>query len=92
VTGSISGTDGEVYRIQYFKSSSDATAASQLPQGQTLIAYQDVTISGGTASINLDISSAGVVTSDWITATATLLSNGNPVATSAFSLGVQVTQ
>lgn len=29
VTGSISGTDGDVFRIQYFKSSANVTSSSR---------------------------------------------------------------
>jgi len=90
VTGSISGTDGDVFRIQYFKSSANVTTSSRFAQGEELIAWQDVTIAGGTASIDEDISGAGVIVTDWITATATLLDGGLPAETSQFSFGIRV--
>ena len=91
VTGSISGTDGDVFRIQYFKSSSNVTSSSRFAQGEELIAWQDVTIVGGTAAIDEDINAAGVIVTDWITATATLLDGGLPAETSQFSFGIWVT-
>ena len=91
VTGSISGTNGDVFRIQYFKSSANVTTSSRFAQGEELIAWQDVTIAGGTASIDEDISGAGVIVTDWITATATLLDGGLPAETSQFSFGIRVT-
>ena len=91
VTGSISGTGSDVYRIQYFKSADAVTSSSQFAQGQELIGYQDVTIAGGTASIDEDISGSSVIVTDWITATATLLVGGLPSETSQFSFGIRVT-
>ncbi len=91
VTGSITGTDGDIYRIQYFKSSDAVTSSSRFAQGQELLGYQDVTIVGSTASIDEDISGAGVIVTDWITATATLLVGGLPSETSQFSFGIRVT-
>ena len=92
VTGSVQGIEGETYRIQYFKSSADVTTSSRYAQGETLVAYQDVVINGGSASIDLLISSlANVIATDWITTTSTLLSGGAPSRTSAFSFGVRVT-
>ena len=91
VTDSSSGTDGDVFRSQYFKSSANVTSSSRFAQGEELIAWQDVTIAGGTASIDEDISSAGVIVTDWITATATLLDGGLPAETSQFSFGIRVT-
>jgi len=91
VTGSISGRNGEVFRIQYFKSSAAVTTSSRFAQGEELIAWQDVTIVGGTASIDEDISGAGVIVTDWITATATLVDGGVPSETSQFSFGIRVT-
>jgi parallel beta-helix repeat protein len=91
VTGSISGANGDVFRIQYFKSSDAVTSSSRSAQGQELIAWKDVTIAGGTASVDQDISGAGVVVSDWITATATRLDGGVPSETSPFSFGIRVT-
>jgi hypothetical protein len=95
VTGSVQGIEGETYRIQYFKSSANVTTSSRYAQGETLVAYQDVVINGGSASIDLLISSlANVIATDWITTTSTLLSGGTPPTpsrTSAFSFGVRVT-
>ena len=91
VVGSITGTDGDVYRIQYFKSADAVTSSSRFAQGQELIGYQDVTIAGGTASIDEDISGSSVIVTDWITATATLLVGGLPSETSQFSFGIRVT-
>jgi parallel beta-helix repeat protein len=91
VTGSISGTNGDVFRIQYFKSADDVTTSSRSAQGQELIGYQDVTIAGGTASIDFDLTGSGVIVTDWITATATLLVGGLPSETSQFSFGIRVT-
>ena len=91
VTGSISGTDGDVLLIQFFKTSSNVTTSSRFVQGEDLIIWQEVTIVGGTASINEDISSAGAIVTDWITATATLLDGGLPAETSQFSFGIRVT-
>lgn len=91
VTGSISGTNGDVYRIQYFKSSDAVTASSRSAQGQDLIASQDVVIDGSTVSIDLDIGESGVMVNDWITATATLIDVGLPAETSEFCFGIRVT-
>ncbi|MDA1039889.1 MAG: right-handed parallel beta-helix repeat-containing protein, partial [Planctomycetota bacterium] len=91
VAGSITGTNGDVYRIQYFKSADEVTSSSRFAQGQELIGYQDVTIAGGTASIDEDITGSGVIVTDWITATATLLVSGLPSETSQFSFGIRVT-
>ena len=91
VTGSISGTDGDVFRIQYFKSSANVTSSSRFAQGEELIAWQDATIVGGTAAIDEDISGAGMIATNWITATATLLDGGLPAETSHFSFGFRVT-
>jgi hypothetical protein len=71
--------------------SANVTTGSRFAQGEELIAWQDVTIAGGTASINENISGAGVIVTDWITATATLLDGGLPAETSQFSFGIRVT-
>lgn len=91
VTGSITGTDGDVLLIQFFKTSSNVTISSRFVQGEDLIIWQEVTIVGGTASIDEDISSAGAIVTDWITATATLLDGGLPAETSQFFFGICVT-
>ena len=91
VTGSISGTNSDVYRIQYFKSADAVTSSSQFAQGQELIGYQDVTIVGGTAALAFNLSSSSVIVTDWITATATLLVGGLLSETSQFSFGIRVT-
>jgi parallel beta-helix repeat protein len=91
VTGSITGTDGDVYRIQYFKSSADVTSSSRFAQGEELLGYEDVTIAGGRAALDFDLTGSGVIVTDWITATATLLVGGLPSETSQFSFGIRVT-
>ena len=90
VTGSITGTDGDVFRIQYFKSADEVTSSSRFAQGEQLIGYRDVTIVGGTASIDYDVSSPGVIVTDWIAAIATFLVGGLPSETSQFSFGIRV--
>ena len=92
VTGSITGTDGDVFRIQYFKSSANVTTSSRTAQAEELIAYQDVTINGTQASINLNIASAGVNATDWITVSKTLMDGSTPKATSELSYGVRVVE
>ena len=88
--GSIIGTDGDVFRIQYFKSADEVTSSSRFAQGEQLIGYRDVTIVGGTASIDYDVSSPGVIVTDWIAAIATFLVGGLPSETSQFSFGIRV--
>jgi parallel beta-helix repeat protein len=92
VTGSITGTDGDVFRIQYFKSSANVTTSSRTAQAEELIAYQDVTINGTQASIDLNIASAGVNATDWITVSKTLMDGSTPKATSELSYGVRVVE
>ena len=92
VTGSISGLDGEVYRIQYFKSSANVTTSSRFAQAETLLSYQDVTINGTTASIDLNVASLGVNTTDWITVSKTLMDGSTPKTTSELSYGVRVVE
>ena len=91
VTGRINGVNGQVFRVQYFKSSDTVTTSSRTAQGQELIGWEDVTIAGSSATLSQDISSAGVIVTDWITATATLLDGGLPSETSQFSFGIRVT-
>jgi len=92
VTGSITGTDGDVFRIQYFKSSANVTTSSRTAQAEELIGYQDVTINGTQASIDLNIASAGVNATDWITVSKTLMDGSTPKATSELSYGVRVVE
>ena len=91
VTGSISGSNGDVYRVQYFSSlATDATSASRV-QGRTLLGYRDVTISGGTAVIDAAFAKGSTAANDWVSTTATKLNSGTtPGNSSAFSTGVQV--
>ncbi|MFM1904021.1 MAG: hypothetical protein RLZZ440_1921, partial [Planctomycetota bacterium] len=91
VTGSISGTDDDVYRIQYFRSSDEVTSSSRFAQGEELVGYEDVTIAGGRAALDFDLTGSSVIVTDWITATATLLVGGLPSETSQFSFGIRVT-
>ncbi len=91
VTGSISGIDGDVFRIQYFRSSDEVTSSSRFAQGDELVGYEDVTIASGTAALDFDLTGSSVIVTDWITATATLLVGGLPSQTSQFSFGIRVT-
>jgi hypothetical protein len=92
VIGLIGGLDGEVYRGQYFKRSANVTTSSRFGEAETLLAYQDVTINGTTASIDLNVASLGVNTTDWITVSKTLMDGTTPKATSELSYGVRVVE
>ena len=89
VTGTFTGTPGDAYRIQYFKTSSEISANGQHHQGDTYIGYQDIVIGNSGTSLDFDLSEKGVVAGDVITATATLLTNGTPSTSSSFSTGIQ---
>ncbi len=98
-TGTIAGTAGQIYRIQYFTTPSILTPSAAAAEGRTLLTlqggltYEDVTLAGPTANLNptFNIASpnAAIAEGDYLTATATLLSTGVPAVTSAFSPGVQ---
>lgn len=98
-TGTIAGTAGQIYRIQYFTTPSILTPLAAAAEGRTLLTlqggltYEDVTLAGPTANLNptFNIASpnAAIAEGDYLTATATLLSTGVPAVTSAFSPGVQ---
>jgi hypothetical protein len=98
-TGTIAGTAGQTYRIQYFTTPSILTPSAAAAEGRTLLTlqggltYEDVTLAGPTANLNptFNIASpnAAIAEGDYLTATATLLSTGVPAVTSAFSQGVQ---
>ena len=89
VTGTFTGTAGDAYRIQYFKTSSAIAANGQHHQGDTYIGYQDIVIGNSGTSLDFDLSEKGVVAGDVITATATLLTDGTPSTSSSFSTGIQ---
>ena len=91
ITGTVTGNAGDVYRIQYFKTSSESAANGLYAQGDTYIGYQDVTIGGSSATLDFDLSAKGIIAGDVITATATLLSSGTPSQSSSFSNGIRVT-
>jgi hypothetical protein len=91
ITGTITGTVGATYRIQYFTSlARDAASASQV-QGRTLLGYLDVTIgAGGTAAIDQVLAGYDIAANDWVSATATQIVGGVLKNTSPFALGVRV--
>ena len=91
ITGTLSGTAGDQYRVQYFSSlASDATTAAAV-QGRLLLGYEDVTISGGgTTVIDKVFAQGDILVNDWASATATLLVSGTPKNTSPFALGRKV--
>jgi nitrous oxidase accessory protein NosD len=91
VTGTMTGTNGDWFRIQIFKNAASIVTSASAAQGQVLVSSVDVEIVGGTASIDQAVT--GVIVGDWITMTATRLtgSGGTPTNTSQFSPGVQVT-
>ena len=89
IAGTIRGRRGDVFRIQFFSNApGDATSASRV-QGRTLIGFRDITLTGTSAKINAVLSSAGIVSGAWISATATRLVGGVPSDTSPFSPGVR---
>lgn len=53
ITGTVTGNAGDVYRIQYFKTSSESAANGLYAQGDTYIGYQDVTIGGSSRNPRL---------------------------------------
>jgi parallel beta-helix repeat protein len=90
ITGTLSGTNGEVYRIQYFKNSPEHIVPGQAPQGRELVAEREVTIgTSGVVDVNIDIDSNKISAGDWITATTTRIISGTPTHTHRFSLGIQ---
>jgi parallel beta-helix repeat protein len=90
ITGTLSGSNGEVYRIQYFKNSPEHIVPGQSPQGRELVAEREVTIgTSGVVDVNIDIDSNKISAGDWITATTTRIISGTPTHTHRFSLGIQ---
>jgi hypothetical protein len=93
ITGTMSGTNGDVYRVQFFSSlATDAATASQV-QGRALLGYEDVTIGPSGSAVIAKAFAKGIIQSnDWVSGTATKLSGGTtPTNTSAFSTGVRAT-
>jgi len=91
ITGTMTGADGEWYKIQIFKNAASIVTSASTVQGQVLVTEVEVEIVAGSATI--DEAVAGVIVGDWITMTATKLTGpgGTPSNTSQFSTGVQVT-
>jgi hypothetical protein len=91
ITGTLAGTAGSQYRVQYFSSlASDATTAATV-QGRLLLGYEDVTIGiGGTTAIDKAFAQGDIVVNDWASATATLLVSGTPKNTSPFALSIPI--
>ena len=90
VAGSMTGINGDVYRIQVFKTATLFVPSADWAQGETVVAEFNVTI-GASGSELFSEAISGVSLGDWITLTATKLDGGvTPTNTSQFSQGVQV--
>jgi hypothetical protein len=91
IAGTLTGSPGSSYRIQYFSSLADDAGTASEVEGRSLLGYQDVVIGGdGSTAIDMAFAQGDVLAGDWISTTATSLVAGTPRNTSAFSLGSKV--
>jgi hypothetical protein len=91
VSGTMTGTNGDVFTIQVFKTTASLVPSADRAQGQTFVKEFNLTIGVGGSEVFSEALS-GITVGDWITLTATKLDGGTtPTNTSAFSLGVQTT-
>ncbi|NBP89206.1 MAG: hypothetical protein EBU59_12055 [Planctomycetia bacterium] len=90
VSGTMTGTNGDVFTIQVFKTTASLVPSADRAQGQTFVKEFNVTIGVGGSEVFSEALS-GITVGDWITLTATKLDGGTtPTNTSAFSLGAQI--
>ncbi len=91
ITGSFNSTANTTFRLEFFTNRPTIADAAN-GEGERYIGFTEVTTNGsGNATINLTLTDAWVNASSRISATATLISAGNYVATSEFAANVTAT-